>query len=182
VAVVSANDVWAVGDFQNDSNVFQTLVEHWDGTAWRIIASPSGAGLQAGLLSVASDSSTDVWATGNSGSGTLIEHWDGTAWTVVPSPTPPGTLANPLAGLAIVSAHDIWAVGNSQAGTSGSPSTLTEHWDGNSWSIVASPSPGSQAGLSGVAADPGSGQAWAVGTSIEPAPSGVQRTLTEFNP
>jgi hypothetical protein len=182
VAVVSANDVWAVGDFQNASNAFQTLVEHWDGTAWRIVASPSGAGVQAGLLSVAAVSSTDVWATGNSGSATLIEHWDGTAWTVVPSPTPPGTLDNPLAGVAIVSAHDIWAVGNSEDGTTGSPSTLTEHWDGTSWSIIASPSPGSQAGLSGVAADRSSGQTWAVGTSMEPAPSGVQRTLTEFSP
>jgi hypothetical protein len=86
--------------------------------------SPDGSARDPGAVS-----STDVWATGERGSGTLIEHWDGTDWTLVPSPTPPGKLCNPLDGVAIVSAHDIWAVGSSQDGASGSPSTLTEHWD-----------------------------------------------------
>jgi hypothetical protein len=180
VAAVSATDVWAVGDFQTDSNVFRTLIEHWDGTAWRIVASPSGAGVQAGLLSVSALSSTNVWAGGNSGSTTLIEHWDGTRWTVVPSPTPAGTMFNTVSGLAPVSAGNIWAVGQTQNGT-GSPATLIEHWNGTSWSLVASPSPGSQATLSGAAADRISGQTWAVGNFTEPI-SGVQRTLTEFNP
>ena len=121
VAAISASNVWAVGDFQNDQNVFQALIEHWDGTAWRIVHSPSGAGIQAGLLSVAALSSTNVWAAGNSGTATLIEHWDGTRWTVVPSPTPDGTSFNPVFGLAAVSGHNIWAVGQTQNGTSGTP-------------------------------------------------------------
>jgi len=100
---------------------------------------------------------------------------------VVPSPSPAGTLANPLFGVAAVSATDIWAVGQSQNGTSGIPSTLIEHWDGTSWSIVASPSPGSAATLSGAAADPASGQAWAVG-NLRPTGGGATQTLTEFNP
>lgn len=181
VAAVSPRDVWAVGDFQNDQNLFQPLIEHWDGTAWRIVASPSGAGVQAGLLSVAALSGTNVWAGGNSGPGTLIEHWNGTQWTVTPSPTPPGTLFNPVFGLAPVSAGNIWAVGQTQNGTSGSPTTLIEHWNGTSWNLVASPSPGSQAALTGAAADRSSGQAWAVGNFTDPV-SGAQRTLTEFHP
>ena len=47
VTAISANDVWAVGDFQTSSGagtVFQTLTEHWNGTAWSIVASPSGVG------------------------------------------------------------------------------------------------------------------------------------------
>jgi hypothetical protein len=181
VAAISASDVWAVGDFQNDQNVFRTLIEHWDGTAWHIVPSPNGAGVQAGLLSVAALSSTDVWVGGNSGPATLIEHWNGTHWTVVPSPTPPGTLFNPVSGLAPVSTSNVWAVGQTQNGTSGSPSTLIEHWNGTSWSLVASPSPGSQAVLTGAAADRSSGQAWAVGNFTDPV-TGVQHTLTEFNP
>ncbi len=181
VAAVSPTDVWAVGDFQNAGNVFQTLVEHWNGSAWRIVASPSAASVQAGLLSVTALSSTNVWAAGNSGASTLTEHWNGTRWTVVPSPTPRGTLFNPLSGIAAASASNIWAVGNSQNGTSGIPSTLIEHWNGTSWSLVPSPSPGSQAGLSGVAADRTSGQTWAVGNFTDPV-TGAQRTLTEFNP
>jgi len=181
VTAISATDAWAVGDFLNASGVFQTLTEHWDGTSWSIVTSPAGPGLQNELLGVTAVSSSDVWAVGDSGSGTLIEQWDGTSWTVVPSPSPAGTLANPLFGVAAVSATDIWAVGQSQNGTSGIPSTLIEHWDGTSWSIVASPSPGSAATLSGAAADPASGQAWAVG-NLRPTGGGATQTLTEFNP
>ena len=36
VASVSANDVWAVGDFINASGSKQTLIEHWDGTSWSV--------------------------------------------------------------------------------------------------------------------------------------------------
>ena len=99
----------------------------------------------------------------------------------MPSPTPPGTLFNPLAGVAVASARSVWAVGSSQDGTTGIPSTLTEHWNGTSWSIVASPSPGSQASLSGVSVDRHSGEAWAAGTFIDPS-TGAQQTLTESHP
>jgi hypothetical protein len=105
-------------------------------------------------------------------------HWNGTSWAVVPSPSP-GPLFNILTGAAIVSAGDIWAVGSSQ-NTSGISQTLIEIWNGTSWSAVASPSPGSAASLGGAAADPVSGQAWAVGNFT--AASGAQQTLTEFNP
>jgi hypothetical protein len=180
VTAISVNDVWAVGDFQNASGVFQTLTEHWDGTAWRIVASPSGAGPEAGLLGVAAVSTSNVWAVGDTGSNTLIEQWNGTSWTVVPSPTPAGTLFNPLSGAAVVSANDIWAVGQSQNGTTGISQTLIEQWNGTSWSIVPSPAPGTASLLSGASADPASGQAWAVGNFT--AASGATQTLTEFNP
>jgi hypothetical protein len=180
VTAISASDVWAVGDFQNASGVFQTLTEHWDGTAWIIVPSPSGTGPEAGLLAVAAVSTSNVWAVGDTGSNTLIEHWNGTSWTVVPSPTPAGTLFNPLSGAAVVSANDIWAVGQSQNGTTGIPQTLIEQWNGTSWSIVTSPAPGTASLLSGASADPASGQAWAVGNFR--AASGATQTLTEFNP
>jgi hypothetical protein len=175
-AAVSSNDVWAVGTAQTASGVFQTLTEHWDGAAWSIVASP--AGTQAELDSAAAVSSNDVWAAGHSGSATLIEHWNGTSWAVVPSPSP-GPLFNVLNGIAVVAANDIWAVGSSQ-NSSGISATLIEQWNGTSWSVVTSPSPGSAASLSGAAANPVSGQAWAVGNFT--AASGAQQTLTEFNP
>ena len=40
IAAVSANDIWAVGDY-HVSAAIQTLTEHWDGTSWRIIRSPN---------------------------------------------------------------------------------------------------------------------------------------------
>ncbi len=183
VTAVSTNDVWAVGSFRNASGAFQTLTLHWDGTAWSIVASPSPDGAFNDLFGVAAFSTSDVWAVGDSGSGTLIEQWNGSSWSAVSSPSP-STLANLLFGVAIVSATDIWAVGESQNATSGISQTLIEQWNGSSWSVVASPNPGSGSSpgdsLRGTAVDPSSGQAWAVGQFT--AASGATQTLTEFHP
>ena len=41
---MSASDVWAVGYYQDTSaGTYQTLIEHWNGTAWSVIASPNAA-------------------------------------------------------------------------------------------------------------------------------------------
>jgi hypothetical protein len=178
VTAVSANDVWAVGQFQDASNTTQTLTEHWNGTSWSIVASPSAG---AEFLGAAAVSSSNVWAVGLTGDATLIQHWNGASWAVVPSPnpSPAGAAGSLLFGVAVVSANDLWAVGESR-NASGIPSTLIEQWNGTSWSIVASPSPGSAASLRGAAADSASGQAWAVGNFR--APSGADQTLIEFNP
>src|SRR5690242_3634233 len=42
VAAVSAHDIWAVGGFNNQATgAQQTLIEHWNGTIWQIVASPN---------------------------------------------------------------------------------------------------------------------------------------------
>jgi len=77
-----------------------------------------------------------------------------TPWQAVPSPHVIGTLR----AVAAVFATDIWAVGNDSSGT------LTTHWDGVRWQIVASPTParGSFYRLFSVAAT-SSHDIWAVG-------------------
>ena len=40
VSAVSANDVWAVGEYQHPLDRFHTLIEHFDGTRWTIVSSP----------------------------------------------------------------------------------------------------------------------------------------------
>lgn len=85
-----------------------------------------------------------------------------TVWTQVTSPIV-GQGDNVLAALAATSSSDVWAVGqfapNSNVNTT---RTLTQHYDGTSWSVVASPNSGSLANsLFSVAAN--SGKAWAVG-------------------
>jgi hypothetical protein len=180
VAAVSGTDVWAVGHFIDDGGVFRTLTENWNGAAWNIVASPNKAGVQNTLNSVAAASGKYIWAVGEAGSNTLIEQWNGTSWVVVPSPTPAGSSFNLLNGVAIVNGSDVWAVGQSQNGTTGVSSTLIEQWNGLKWSNVPSSAPGSAPALTGVAADPASGQAWAVGQFT--GASGAEQTLTEFNP
>ncbi len=109
VAVVSANDVWAVGSYFNGNFDNQTLVEHWNGSAWSVVPSPN-VGIDD-LYGVAAVSSSDVWAVGyyytNTGPiQTLVEHWNGSAWSVVPSPNV-GTLDNGLQGVAAISGSDV---------------------------------------------------------------------------
>jgi len=174
VSATSADDVWAVGEYLDGATV-RTLVEHWDGTVWSLVASPS-PGKRAGsaLQGVVAVSQNDVWAVGHTGSGrksrTLVEHWDGAAWTRHPSPN--GARGNALHAVSASSATDVWAVGDDNT----TKRTLVEHWDGGDWSIVASPSPGSAA-LSGVSA-PSGGDAWAVGTYASRA-TGQTGTLIE---
>ena len=64
VSATSATDIWAVGSSINDPNngvsVSHTLIEHWNGTVWRILPSPNvGAGNNA-LLAVAARSPSDA--------------------------------------------------------------------------------------------------------------------------
>ncbi len=73
VATVSPSNAWAVGHYYNGSN-YQTLVEHWSGTAWTVAASPD-VGTANNTLSAVSSTpgSSRIWAVGSAGDATLIE-------------------------------------------------------------------------------------------------------------
>lgn len=171
VAAASASDVWAVGTYYDEKEgIWETLIEHWDGTSWSIVPSPSPGTYRNDLQSVAVISSNDVWAAGEHSSGdgdrTLVEHWDGHTWEVVPSPNVATgySTTNVLRSLAAVSASDIWAAGMFQNVDTNvhQHRTLLEHWDGSSWTLVSAPSPGASAELNGIGALP-TGQVWAAG-------------------
>lgn len=136
VTVVSANDAWAVGSSLNGNLPSRTLIQHWNGTQWSIVSSPSPDKQFNELRGVAAVSANDVWAVGYRGgttSATPIEtfilHWNGTAWTQVMSPNVP-TGANQLFGITAITANDIWAVGS----VAGAP--LAVHWNGSTWNVA----------------------------------------------
>ena len=141
VAAITANNIWAVGDYYNASNTQQTLIEHWNGKSWSIVSSPNVASLFNVLTAISAISAKDIWAVGNSsglqGYQTLIEHWDGKSWSIVPSP---GQQGGQLNGVAALASNNVWAVG-SGADTNGIQ-TLIEHWNGTNWSVVSSSGPG----------------------------------------
>jgi len=175
VTAVSTSDIWAVGDITVTNGIFQTLVEQWNGTQWSVVPSPNPSSTNNVLSAVTAVSTNDVWAVGQTSTQTLVEQWNGTQWSVVPSPNPMGN--NLLRGVASVSANNIWAVGFEVA----NGLTLIEHWNGTKWRVVKSPNPGPSLNiLNGAAADPGSGQTWAVGVFFNA--NGVSQTLTEFHP
>src|SRR5205823_2852052 len=80
VAATSSTNAWAVGSYYNGTAEL-TLVEHWNGTAWKVQPSPNpgGTGLNNHnfLYGVAATSATNSWAVGS-----VILHWNGKAWKV----------------------------------------------------------------------------------------------------
>ncbi len=169
VAAVSTDDIWAVGSQFSGPGYGKsaTLVEHWDGSSWQVVASPDPGTSGNYLDSVTTISTDDVWAVGDSydspdATATLTERWDGTQWSVVASPDV--DIQDSLESVSAVDATDVWAVGDYFEDTSGGSLTftLTEHWDGAQWSVVASPSPTDDNNLLAVTAI-GSDNVWAVG-------------------
>ncbi len=162
VTAVSVTNVWAVGYYVNASQVTQTLIEHWNGTQWSVVKSPSPASVNNELFSVAAVSARNVWAVGfsttNTSDQTLIEHWNGSSWRVVKSPSPGS--GDDLRDVAAVSASDVWAAGYTF--NSSSIQTLVEHWNGTSWQVVKSPNVGTSPAFSGVAAV-SANDVWSVG-------------------
>jgi len=183
VTVISAANVWAVGYYVNTTGVTQTLIEHWNGSIWSVVKSPSPATGNNELFSVSAASASSIWTVGfltNNTSQTpvdqtLIEHWNGSSWSVMKSPNP-GSSSDHLNGVAAVSTSDVWAVGN---GKTSSGKTLIEHWNGSSWSVVTSPSPGSGGDLRAVAAV-SAGNVWAVGY-YSPNSSSIQTLVERWN-
>jgi hypothetical protein len=153
VAALSDSDVWAVGA---QDALGHSLTEHWDGSSWSIVRTPSSGTLNR-LLGVAAIAPADVWAVGlgpsqQGGELPLSLHWDGSTWTsVATAPLPPNDGIAQFSAVSAIAQDDVWAVGF-YGNTSGGTTTLAEHWDGTSWSIVSTPSPTIHATLSGVSA------------------------------
>lgn len=124
------------------------VIEHWNGTAWRRVATP-GTGGPAVLHGVAAVSPGDAWAVGgtNFTGKTVILHWNGAAWARVSSPTPPG-ISSELRGVTGTSATNAWAVGDTFTKTGRVP--LIERWNGTAWRQVRSPALPAEGILNGV--------------------------------
>jgi hypothetical protein len=185
VAAVSAHDVWAVGNYLNSNGVNRTLIEHWNGSRWKIVASPNVGVKDNFLNAVAAVSANDIWAAGNTGQSvsptsptkTLIEHWNGTSWQVISSPNP-NVSGNHLDGLAVVSSNNIWAVGFTFNYSTMADQTLIERWNGNAWSIIPSPNASANYNFLGNVAAVSARNIWAVGTYLN-SNKGYSQTLIE---
>lgn len=166
VSVASPGDVWAVGVALPPGSPAKTLVERWQGRAWRTVASPDRPG-GSFLNAVVALSASDAWAVGLSRSPggparTLVLHWDGRRWAITASPNA-GPGDNSLVSVAAASARDVWAVGYHDA--RGVYRSLVEHWDGDRWTVARLPRLGGPGnGLNAVDAG-ASGVVWAVGGS-----------------
>lgn len=172
VAASSASDAWAVGE-QSSGKIHNSLYEHWNGTAWSVVAGPN-----EGVLNAVLDfSPANAWAFADF--NTL--HWNGKKWSVVSGALPalavsadgPGdiwgiyrndqvthyngtswssTTLSAAGGTPIfesvvaLSPTDVWVGGTNGTGP------LLEHFNGTSWRVMTTPSSFSGAGVFAIAA------------------------------
>jgi len=168
-------DMWAVG-YAETGGITHAIIEHWDGTAWSLVAAPIDGSESSAFYGVAALATNDVWAVGyyknfSASERTFIMHWDGTAWSIVSSPNV-GTGGNFLKSVHSLYANNVWAVGYYASGST--YWTLTMRWNGTSWSTVSSPNVGTMSKLEAVALAANS-HVWAVGRYIS---GGISYALT----
>ena len=117
VSASGATDAWAVGfTLPAGYRVRQPLYEHWNGSAWSTVPSPT-PGAYPTLNAVAARSASDVYAVGfnepSAAGGVqqgMILRWNGSTWSADTDPTA-GTFS-PLYGAATLpGATSEWAVG-----------------------------------------------------------------------
>jgi hypothetical protein len=151
-------------------------------SGWQLVPSPNIGNLDNNLTAVSAASATDAWAVGDYYTTNnpvvlvnMAEHWDGSTWSEYPLPDV-GSNANSLLGVAELPSGQAFAVGYYNS-ASWVQQTLAEFWDGTTWSVVPSPSPGAGGDiLYGVAAN-SSSDVWAVG--LQRDANGVVHPLTE---
>ncbi|HEX4665738.1 MAG TPA: hypothetical protein VH207_03985 [Chthoniobacterales bacterium] len=132
---------------------------------WSIVPSPRKFGAARHLYGITALSATEAWAVGDRESdegSPLIYRWNGARWHEVAAASVPDSY---LSDVVAISSNDIWAVGHQD--NVGPDFSVTQHWDGATWTQVPSPNPSrdpfyGENYLSGVAAV-SANDVWAVG-------------------
>jgi hypothetical protein len=140
VAGTGSDDVWAVGNTEvmvGADLVERALIEHWDGTAWRLVRAPFVARRSPFTLeSVDVRSPADAWAVGQMTRPTAVVtipfHWDGVRWAQVPTVNPSEQFQL-LGGVAVAFRNKVGAVGTYWDAARERDATLVERWNGRRW-------------------------------------------------
>ena len=150
ISCVSSTDCWASGAVTLSSTSYKTLTESWNGSAWKIVSSPSPDSSKPDVLSgVTCAAASACWAVGydfpSSDTGSLTEELSGSTWKVVHTPY---SASGELIGDACSGASACLAVGLSD-----SLFAVAEQWNGSAWvkSVPKQPSGATESELNGVA-------------------------------
>ena len=152
VSCSSATACIAVGSsFSRASSADVTLAERWNGTTWKLQSTPNPAGAIASTLSSVSCSSAAACTAvgsfeGSSDLFSLAEAWNGTAWALETTPNSATTTGSVLDGVSCNSAASCSAVGFFDS--PGGALSLAEAWNGQVWTIQATPNPPGPAAVS----------------------------------
>ncbi|MHB8658887.1 MAG: hypothetical protein ACYC91_13200 [Solirubrobacteraceae bacterium] len=144
LACVDASDCWTAGTGIDKAGGDVPFIEHWDGHAFKLVATPVSKSF---LQGVACASSTDCWAAGGAGTPTnvqggrvghfvpLLGHYNGSKWSAVYPPNPGSSPDDELSDVSCTTAKDCYAVGWTR--TAQSERTLIEFWNGKRWQTAS---------------------------------------------
>jgi hypothetical protein len=153
VACISPAACTAAGGYVNNSGAAQTLAERWDGSSWRIQATPNPAGASQ-LIGVACAARNACVAVGysnvNQTPAVVAERWNGSAWKVRAAPNPRGAASSRFNSVACPTQSACIAVGMSTSRTR-TVVSLAERWNGHSWRIQTTPNPPGGSALNSIA-------------------------------
>jgi hypothetical protein len=163
ISAVDSNDVWAAG-FSDNPNCLcgKTVVEHWNGSSWTKLKTPS-PGVADYLTGIAAVSANDVWAVGyewisNFTELPLLLHYNGTAWKIFnTSQLQFGQVSSVFAR----STNDVWAVG--WTGQLPNVNALALHWNGTTLTRVSFPTEAGGSIVLKSVSGGASNDVWAVG-------------------
>jgi hypothetical protein len=142
---VTARHCVAVGFYDKSTTVTDTLAETWNGSRWRIEATPNPAGQTASAFNAISCASArSCVAVGGTvkGSGNeapMAETWNGSKWTVRKMPAPAHNAGVSVNGVSCTAAGACTAAGFYDT-HSGAEVALAERWNGAKWTIQKLPS------------------------------------------
>jgi hypothetical protein len=157
ITAISPGNVWAVGEAGLPA---AAAAAHWNGTKWSSVPADvniPGAS-QTQLTGVSADGAGDVWASGygvdpgHNFRVPYVLHWTGTKFVMTTVPNPSTKVGNVggegslLNGIQVLSPTDAWIVG-ATFGLNGATRTLTEQFNGTTWTIAPSPDPGHLGGM-----------------------------------
>lgn len=169
----AAGDVWTVGARYQASGYSNPIadLEHWTGSGFSAVTPPAGQDAFTYLYGATALSASDIWAVGGSqpASGTEVSyviHYSGSAWSTIAAPNVAGMSTN-LDAVAGSSANNVWSVGDAYGNPSTIYAPLAEHWNGTSWSIVATPGRSGQSGRLNAVTAVSPSDAWAVGETVK---------------
>jgi len=159
IVALSPDEAWSVGQTAD-----HPMIQHWDGTAWSVVATPSSASLiGAGLLGVAAVSPGAAIAVGGGYDRLagrevpLVQHWNGMTWATQ-DPGPWLQTGYVLTSVAMFGVDEAWAVGHGVPG-----GAIALRWDGTNWTPIPTPAPGRGRLLAVAGTTPD--DVWAVGTT-----------------
>ncbi len=154
ITCVGVNDCNAVGFAYNSKDVYVTYADHWNGSSWKLVPTENPRGAVGSFLEgVACTSATRCIAVGyaersSASYQTLVETWNGKVWSLARSANRSGTSSSLLNSIACAGSRACNAVGYSTSAAG--EEAFAERWNGSTWSVGPTRSPGTHGQLTGV--------------------------------